>query len=44
MIEVGSIAPDFILTSHTGDEIKLSSYRSQKNVVLSFHIYSFTGG
>ncbi len=44
MIEVGSNAPDFTLTSHTGDQVQLSSYRSQKNVVLSFHIYSFTGG
>ena len=44
MIEVGSNAPDFTLTSHTGGEVQLSSYRSQKNVVLSFHIYSFTGG
>ena len=44
MIETGGIAPDFTLTSHLGDEVQLSSYKSQKNIVLSFHIYSFTGG
>ena len=44
MIEIGGIAPDFTLTSHLGDEVQLSSYKSQKNLVLSFHIYSFTGG
>ena len=44
MIETGGIAPDFTLTSHLGDEVRLSSYKSQKNIVLSFHIYSCTGG
>jgi peroxiredoxin len=44
MIEIGSKAPDFTLTSHLGDEINLSDYQKKHNVVLSFHIYSFTGG
>ena len=34
MIETGGIAPDFTLTSHLGDEVQLSSYKSQKNIVL----------
>ena len=44
MIEVGQPAPDFTLPAHTGESVALSQYKGQKNVVLSFHIYSFTGG
>ena len=42
--EVGDMAPDFTLRSHTGDDVTLSQYRGQKNVVLQFHVMSFTGG
>lgn len=44
MIEVGQPAPDFTLPAHNGDNVTLSQYKGQKNVVLSFHLFSFTGG
>ena len=42
--EVGQPAPDFSLPSHTGDQVTLSQYKGQKHVVLSFHVFDFTGG
>ena len=44
MIEVGTSAPEFTLPAHLGEPITLGDYRGDKNVVLSFHIHSFTGG
>ena len=44
MVDVGQPAPDFTLPAHTGEDVSLRQYRGQKNVVLSFHINSFTGG
>ena len=44
MVEVGQPAPDFTLPAHNGESVSLSQYKGQKNVVLSFHIFSFTGG
>lgn len=44
MVEVGQPAPDFTLAAHTGDNVSLSDYKGQKNVVLQFHVMSFTGG
>lgn len=44
MPSIGDKAPDFTLPSHSGKPITLSSYEGDKNVVLSFHIFSFTGG
>ena len=44
MSEVGQSAPDFTLTDHNQNEVTLSQYRGQKNVVLSWHVHSFTGG
>ncbi len=44
MVDVGQPAPDFTLAAHSGENVTLSQYRGQKNVVLSFHIFSFTGG
>ena len=44
MSKVGQPAPDFTLPAHDGDPITLSDYRGDKNVILSFHIFSFTGG
>ena len=44
MIAGGAKAPDFTLAAHSGEPVSLSSYEGNKNVVLSFHIYSFTGG
>ena len=42
--EVGNAAPDFTLPSVNEGNITLSQYRGQKNVVLSFHVFDFTGG
>tara|TARA_B100000029_G_scaffold456482_1_gene484525 strand:+ start:130 stop:279 length:150 start_codon:yes stop_codon:yes gene_type:complete len=42
--EVGDLAPDFTLRSHTGDEVTLSQYKGEKNVVIQTHLFSFTGG
>jgi len=42
--EVGDMAPDFTLRSHTGDDVTLSQYRGEKHVVLQTHVASFTGG
>lgn len=44
MVDVGQSAPDFTLDSHTQESVSLSQYRGEKNVILSFHIFSFTGG
>ena len=42
MLSVGSVAPDFELSSHTRKPVRLSSFRGRKNVVLAFHPLSFT--
>ena len=34
---VGMTAPDFSIVNVSGDEIKLSSFRGKKNVVLVFY-------
>ena len=44
MVAVGQPAPDFTLGQRDGTSVTLSQYKGQKNVVLSFHVYSFTGG
>ena len=44
MVEVGQAAPDFTLIDQDRKEVTLSQYKGEKNVVLSFHVYSFTGG
>jgi peroxiredoxin len=44
MVEEGQPAPDFTLIDQNRQEVTLSQYRGEKNVVLSFHVYSFTGG
>jgi peroxiredoxin len=33
---IGSLAPDFKLTASNGQEIRLSDFRSKRNVVLFF--------
>jgi peroxiredoxin len=42
--DVGQPAPDFTLVDSTGENVTLSQYRDNKNVVLSFHVFDFTGG
>ena len=44
MVDAGQHAPEFSLPAHTGETVTLGQYRGQKNVVLSFHLFSFTGG
>ncbi len=44
MVDIGQSAPDFKLPAHDGETVTLSHYKGQKNVILSFHIFSFTGG
>jgi len=36
-IELGNLAPDFTLESATGEQITLSDYKDEKNVVLYFY-------
>jgi hypothetical protein len=47
MPKVGDVAPDFTLKYFDGSDlkdVKLSDYRGQKNVVVAFYIFAFTGG
>ena len=43
-VNIGDKAPDFTLPSINDGDITLSDYRGKKHVVLSFHIFDFTGG
>ena len=43
MPEVGHEAPDFSLSNQHGETVTLSQYRGQKNVVLVFYPWAFTG-
>ena len=42
--DIGDAAPDFTLPSAEQGDITLSSYKGQKTVVLSFHVFDFTSG
>lgn len=42
-VEVGDKAPDFTLKSQDNEEVTLSSYQGQQNVVLIFYPLAFTG-
>jgi peroxiredoxin len=42
--EVGQPAPEFKMPSHLGEPVSLSQYKGQRYVVLSFHVFDFTGG
>jgi len=44
MPDVGDMAPDFDLIDHNQQQVTLSQFRGSKNVVLSYHTASFTGG
>lgn len=47
MPKVGELAPDFKMQFFDGHDLKdvtLSQYRGQKQVVLAFYIFAFTGG
>jgi mycoredoxin-dependent peroxiredoxin len=43
MVEVGTQAPDFTLPNQHGESVTLSQYRGDKNVVLVFYPWAFTG-
>lgn len=42
-IEIGQEAPDFTLKNQHGEQISLSSFRGDKNVVLMFFPFAFSG-
>ncbi len=42
--DVGGAAPDFTLQDHNKKMVTLSDFKDVKNVVLSFHVYTFTDG
>ncbi|MCW2801530.1 MAG: peroxiredoxin [Aeromicrobium sp.] len=42
-VDLGSPAPDFTLKSQHGEDITLSSFRGEKNVVLVFFPFAFSG-
>ena len=42
-LSVGQIAPDFELKDQHGAKVKLSSFKGEKNVVVLFIPFSFTG-
>ena len=42
-LKVGDKAPDFTLTSTTGEKISLSQFQGKKPVVLFFYIFAFGG-
>ncbi len=42
-IQVGDKAPDFELKDNHGATVRLSDFRGQKNVVLLFYPFAFTG-
>jgi len=43
-LKVGDVAPDFTLRDQGGKEVSLHDFRGNKNVVLAFYIFAFTGG
>jgi peroxiredoxin len=42
-VEIGDLAPDFVLKDQHGTDVKLSALRGQKNVVLVFYPLAFSG-
>ncbi|HVQ92299.1 MAG TPA: peroxiredoxin [Mycobacteriales bacterium] len=42
-VEVGQQAPDFTLRDQNREEVTLSSFRGQKNVLLVFYPFAFSG-
>jgi len=47
MPKVGDLAPDFKMSYFDGHDLKdvtLAQYRGQKQIVLAFYVFAFTGG
>jgi peroxiredoxin len=42
-VQVGDQAPDFTLKDQNGNDVTLSSFRGEKNVVVVFYPFTFTG-
>jgi peroxiredoxin len=42
VLSIGSIAPDFSLSSHSGGQVRLSDFRGHRHVVIAFHPLAFT--
>ena len=42
-VEVGEAAPEFTLTNQYGQQVSLSDYRGEKNVLVMFYPFAFTG-
>ena len=42
-LEIGASAPDFKLKNQFGEEVELSSFKGNKNVVLLFYPFAFSG-
>jgi mycoredoxin-dependent peroxiredoxin len=43
-VSVGDFAPDFTLKDGDRNDVTLSSFRGEKNVVLVFYVLAFTNG
>jgi peroxiredoxin len=43
MVDVGDVAPDFVLKDQDRNEVRLSDFRGSKNVALVFYPFSFSG-
>jgi peroxiredoxin Q/BCP len=43
-VKVGDAAPDFTLKDQDGKDVKLSSFKGQKNVIVAFYPHDFSGG
>ena len=44
MVNICDPAPDFNLKDHNRNDVTLNQYKGEKNVVLSWHVLSFTSG
>ena len=42
-LTIGQAAPDFEIANQHGEKVSLSSFKGQKNVLLMFYPFSFTG-
>lgn len=42
-LQVGDKAPDFLLFSTVGEDVRLSNYQGKKNVILFFFVRAFGG-
>lgn len=43
MVELGDVAPDFVLKDQERNEVRLSDFRGRKAVVLFFYPFSYSG-